>query len=133
MTKLPAILSALIVTVLPALAQAKDPAPANTPTYVELSPSFVTNFQAPRIRFIKADIALKVEDASTVDAVHRHTPYIRNNLVMLFNRQSEGSLQSPEGRQYLKEQALQEVISALQAENEPTNVKEVLFTSFIVD
>ena len=41
-----------------------------------------------------------------------------NNLVMLFSRQEEEALNSPEGRQHLKEEALQEVINALQAEIE---------------
>lgn len=102
-------------------------------TYVELAPAFVTNFVAPKIRYLKADVTLKVKGTATADAVNRHVPFIRNNLVMLFSRQEEDALNSPEGRQHLKEEALQEVINALQAESEPTDVQEVLFTSFIVD
>lgn len=102
-------------------------------SYVELAPAFVTNFQAPKIRYLKADVSLKVKGTPTADAVQRNLPYIRHNLVMLFSRQTEESLNSPEGRQHLKDEALQEVISALQAESEPVDVQEVLFTSFIVD
>ncbi|HVK99157.1 MAG TPA: flagellar basal body-associated FliL family protein [Dongiaceae bacterium] len=101
--------------------------------YVELSPAFVTNFVSPKIRYLKADVTLKVKGSATADAVNRHQPFIRNNLVMLFSRQEEEALNSPEGRQHLKEEALQEVINALQAESEPVEVQEVLFTSFIVD
>lgn len=131
MKKLLSILPMLAVISLPA--QAKEEAPAAPQVaYVELAPSFVTNYQSAKIRYLKADVTLKVE-GSTVEAVKRHQPLIRNNLVMLFSRQSEQALQSPEGRQHLKEEARQEVINALQSENEPVDVQEVLFTSFIVD
>lgn len=134
MSKLFAIMSLLTVIAIPATLQAEEDAATKQPvTYLELSPSFVANFQANKIRYLKADVTLKIQDGATAEAVRRHQPYIRNNLVMLFSRQSEESLQSPEGRQHLKEEALQEVINALQAESEPTDVQEVLFTSFIVD
>lgn len=134
------LLSALTLTQL-SHAQAKAEAEAEeggkdegaAVTYVELAPAFVTNFQAPKIRYLKTDITLKVKGSATADAINRHVPYIRNNLVMLFSRQSEESLNSPEGRQHLKEEALQEIISVLQTESEPVDVQEVLFTSFIVD
>ncbi len=133
MSKLLAILPLLSIAALSVSVQAEDTAPVPQVTYVELAPSFVANFQASKIRYLKADVTLKIEDSATADAVRRHQPYIRNNLVMLFSRQTEEGLQSPEGRQHLKEEALQEVLNALQAESEPTLVKEVLFTSFIVD
>lgn len=135
MSKLFAIVSLLTVIAIPTTLQAEEDATTTKQpvTYLELSPSFVANFQANKIRYLKADVTLKIQDGATAEAVRRHQPYIRNNLVMLFSRQSEESLQSPEGRQHLKEEALQEVINALQAESEPTEVQEVLFTSFIVD
>ncbi|MEZ5506603.1 MAG: flagellar basal body-associated FliL family protein [Gammaproteobacteria bacterium] len=133
MSKLFAIVPLLTIAAMPLVAQAEEAAPAAEVSYVELSPAFVANFQASKIRYLKADVTLKIEDSATAEAVRRHQPYIRNNLVMLFSRQTEEGLQSPEGRQHLKEEALQEVLNALQAESEPTMVKEVLFTSFIVD
>ena len=132
MKKLLSLVPILSLIALPALAEDAPPAGSQV-AYVELAPSFVANYQSSKIRYLKADVTLRVEDAGTADAVKRHEPLIRNNLVMLFSRQSEEALQSPEGRQHLKDEALQEVISALQSESEPTEVKEVLFTSFIVD
>ena len=134
MKKLLSILPLMTAIALPSVALTEEAAPTGSQVqYVELSPSFVTNYIAPKIRHLKADVTLKVEGSATADAVNRHQPFIRNNLVLLFSRQSEEALQSPEGRQHLKEEALQEVINALQSESEPTDVKEVLFTSFIVD
>ncbi len=133
MNKLLPLLPLVLLAILPVARAEEAPAPTSGVSYVELSPSFVTNYLSAKIRHLKADVTLKVEGSATADAVMRHQPYIRNNLVMLFSRQSEEALQSPEGRQHLKEEALQEVINALQAESEPADVKEVLFTSFIVD
>lgn len=132
MKKLLSLVPILGMIALPALAE-DAPKASSQVAYVELAPSFVANYQSSKIRYLKADVTLRVEDAGTADAVKRHEPLIRNNLVMLFSRQNEEALQSPEGRQHLKDEALQEVISALQSESEPTEVKEVLFTSFIVD
>lgn len=129
------LLTAIIVSN-PLLASAsKEEGDPNAPavSYVELAPSFVANYQAAKIRYLKADVTLKVMNAGTADAVLRHQPLIRNNLVMLFSRQTEESLASPEGRQHLKEEALQEVVKALESEKEPVDISEVLFTTFILD
>lgn len=101
--------------------------------YVELTPSFITNYQAHRMGYLKADVTLMVKDQATADAIDRHGPVIRDNLVMLLSRQEEQVLNTSEGKQHLKEEALQEVIAALQAEGEPADVADVLFTSFLVD
>lgn len=130
---IPVLVAMALVSPVLASGASKEEADPEGITYVELAPAFVTNFVAPKIRYLKADVTLKVKGTATADAVNRHVPFIRNNLVMLFSRQEEEALNSPEGRQHLKEEALQEVINALQAESEPTDVQEVLFTSFIVD
>ena len=133
--KLLPLLALLTLSTLLHAEEAKEPAKAGDSDveYVELSPAFVTNFQSRRIRYLKADVTLQVKDKATAEAVSRNEPLIRNNLVMLFSRQTEEDLNSPEGRQHLKDEALQEVLNALQSENEPTDVQEVLFTSFIID
>lgn len=101
--------------------------------YVELRPPFVTNYQSRKMGYLKADVTLKVKGDATAEAVGRHQPAIRHNLVMLFSSQSEEALSTQEGKQMLKENALNEVVNALQNEGEPTQVEEILFTSFIVD
>ena len=101
--------------------------------YVELKPSFVANYQARKIRYLKADVTLQVEGSATAEAIARHKPVIRHNLVMLFSRQIEEQINTMEGKLQLKEDALREVISALEMESEPSGVKDILFTSFILD
>ncbi len=127
------IFSFLLPFSLQAEEDAEGEAPAEEVIYVELKPSFVTNYQARKIRYLKADITLKVSNGATAEAVSRHTQPIRHNLVMLFSRQLEEELGTMEGKQKLKEDAMQEVIQALEMEGEPADIQDILFTSFIVD
>ena len=106
---------------------------ASAVQYVPLKPAIITNYQSKKLSYIKAEITLQVTGNPTVEAIDRHRPYIRHNLVMLFSRQEEASLTSPDGKAQLKEDALAAVISALDSENEPTDIEAILFTSFIVE
>lgn len=101
--------------------------------YVAMEPSFVTNFTDEKIRYIRTDISIKVKGESTKEAIMTHTFAIRHHLVMLLNRQTEENLRSVEGRTQLAQDATAEVISVLQAEDNPTDVEEVLFTSFVIN
>ena len=101
--------------------------------YVPLKPAIITNYQSKKLSYIKAEITLQVTGNTTAEAIERHLPYIRHNLVMLFSRQEEASLASAEGKARLKEDALAAVVSVLDSENEPTDIEAILFTSFIVE
>ncbi|MAR91418.1 MAG: flagellar basal body-associated FliL family protein [Pseudomonadota bacterium] len=116
-----------------ALGEEETAVPGNDTVYVELKPSFVTNYQARRMGYLKADVTLQVKGEQTAEAVSRHRQSIRHQLVMLFSRQQQDSLNTLEGKQMLKEAALTEVVQALEVEGEPAQVEDILFTSFIVD
>lgn len=108
-------------------------APLENVVYVELKPAFVTNYQSRKMGYLKADVTLKVKGDQTAAAVGRHQTALRHHLVMLFSAQTEEALNTMEGKQLLKETALSEVVNALQSEGEPSEVQDILFTSFIVD
>lgn len=101
--------------------------------YVAMEPSFVTNFTDEKIRYIRTDVSIKVKGEKTKEAIMAHTYAIRHHLVMLLNRQTEENLRSVEGRTQLAQDATAEVISVLQSEDNPTDVEEVLFTSFVIN
>ncbi len=134
MKKLALMTCCLFLIPLPGWAEDEVPQEAqDSVVYVELKPAFVTNYEARKIGYLKADVTLKVKGQPTADAVDRHGPFIRHNLVMLFSRQNEEALNSSEGKLQLKQDALQEIVSALESEGEPSAVEDILFTSFIVD
>jgi len=112
---------------------AEDEESSDDVLYVPLKPAIITNYQSKRLSYVKADITLQVRGNPTAEAIDRHLPSIRHNLVMLFSRQEEDNLATMEGKTKLKEDSLTEVVSALEAEGEPTDIDAILFTSFIVE
>jgi flagellar FliL protein len=110
------------------------PSPAGTEIqYVEITPTFVTNYQSPKLRYIKADVTVVVTDTLAAEAIGRHQPLIRHHLIMLFSRQIEDTLATPEGRNQLKLDAMQEIVRVLESEQESTAVKDLLFTGFNIE
>jgi len=123
----------LITMIASPLLLAEDGEGSDDVLYVPLQPAIITNYQSKRLSYVKADITLQVRGNPTAEAIDRHLPSIRHNLVMLFSRQEEDNLATMEGKTKLKEDSLTEVISALEAEGEATDIDAILFTSFIVE
>lgn len=101
--------------------------------YVELDPSFVTNFTDDKIRYLRTDVSVKVSSEKTKAAIRDHLFAIRHHMVMLLNRQTEQDLRSVEGRLQLQKDAASEMIAVLESEHTATDVDEVLFTSFVIE
>ncbi len=133
---------ATVTTLLGALAagtlQAEEAAPAEPAAdtrYVELKPTFVTNFgptTTPRLMYIKTDVALRVLGAEGEKAAEHHLPALRNALVLLLSKQSESAVITGEAREYVREQALAELQEILVAEEGEALIEDLLFTNFIV-
>lgn len=101
--------------------------------YIPLKPPFVVNYGGPgRLRFLKADITVRLQDAAAASSLRHHMPYVRNNLVMLFSAQSEESLHSQEGKELLRQEALAEVRNVLQQEDRQGGVVDLFFNTILV-
>ena len=118
------------------------PAPA---IYFDMAPNFTINFNVNgRQRYLQAAITLLHRDPALDSLLKLHMPAIRNGLVMLFSGKSFEELQTNEGKEKLKTEAL-EIINnqlvkeqeALAAANEDetkpvAKVEQVLFTNFVM-
>ncbi|XOV83953.1 MAG: flagellar basal body-associated FliL family protein [bacterium] len=103
--------------------------------YVELKPSFVTNFgvsDSGRLRYIKADVTVRVSNKEAEYAARYHLPALRNSLVMLLSRQDESTVSSSSGRETIKVEALQELREILEREEGEGHIDDVMFTNFVV-
>ena len=101
----------------------------NKVNYVSIYPPLVGNYDATgRLRYYKADIALRVVGSSAAEAVKRHDPLIRNQLVMLFAQQTEEVLSSLEGKEQLRREALRQLRDLLSLETGKPLVEDLLFT-----
>lgn len=103
--------------------------------YVELKPSFVTNFgvsDSGRLRYIKADVTVRVSNKEAEYAARYHLPALRNSLVMLLSRQDESTVSSSSGRETIKVEALAEMRDILEREEGEGFIDDVMFTNFVV-
>lgn len=132
-------LSRLIAVVIPLMVvaavtvRAEDEVTPETTTYIPLAPPFVVNYGGVgRLKYLKAEISVRVDDAATAKAVRHHMPLIRNNLVMLFSRQSEEDVKTQEGKERLRQNALAEINALIAAEDGTSAVVDLFFNNLII-
>ncbi|MCP5357127.1 MAG: flagellar basal body-associated FliL family protein [Pseudomonadales bacterium] len=102
--------------------------------YVELSPSFVTNYDGGgRLRYLKVDVTVRTKRPAD-ELLRHHMPYIRNQLIELFSSQLEENLTSTEGKEHLREEALERIREAIDfvEGSGSTDILEVYFTSYVI-
>jgi len=130
------VLSALLLSLslcLPAWAdEAKKDAPQTY--YHNLVPALIGNLAdtGKRLRFFKADVALRVSGSEAEARVKHHEPLIRHQLVLLFSAQTSDTINAPEGRETLRQEALAQVQQAISAEEGSPVVEDLLFNNLII-
>lgn len=102
--------------------------------YMELKPPLITNYGGPGpTHFLKAEITLRVgKTPETREVIAHHMPRIRHELIMLLSRQNETDLESMEGKEKLRQDALGTIQKFLEAETGKKNVEDLLFTNFVI-
>lgn len=130
-------LSLCLALVLPAVALAsdggEDEKAAPTTAYYNLTPALVGNFgSGPKLKYYKADIALRVSGSKAREKVEHHEPLIRNQLVMLFAQQSEANMADEAAKEQLRQDALKQVQDVLSQEEGKPTVDDLLFNNLIV-
>lgn len=106
---------------------------AKTIQYYAFDPAFVVNFQAQdTIRFLQVKVEVMARDAKVIEAVERHMPVIRNNLVVLFSSQDFTAISTRVGKERLRAQTLAEIQKVLKETTGQPGVEAVYFTSFVM-
>jgi len=102
--------------------------------YVSLDPAFVVNFQdkSNKTKFLKAELNVVTLDDEVPDAIVKHMPAIRNNLVMLFSRQIYEDLLPNDGKEALRAEALSEVQAVMEKQIGKPGIEDLFFTSFVI-
>lgn len=100
-----------------------------------MKPAFVTNYGTPgkkKLKYVKADISLRVTSKDAADAVEAHMPYLRNEVVLLLSSQSESTMSDPIGQDTVRKLALEAVNKVLSVEaGKGVEVDDLLFTNFV--
>ncbi|MFI8746094.1 flagellar basal body-associated protein FliL [Pseudomonas sp. NPDC077186] len=131
------LMSALLLSLslcLPALAEEAQKEEAPQTLYYNLVPALIGNLGdgGNRLKFFKADVALRVSGAEAEARIKHHDPLIRHQLVLLFSAQTSETINAPDGREKLRQQALTQVQQALEAEEGKPVVEDLLFNNLII-
>lgn len=115
--------------------------------YFDMAPNFTINFNVNgRQRYLQAAITLLHRDPALNELLKLHMPAIRNGLVMLLSGKNFEELQTHEGKEKLKTEALEIINNQLKKEQEAlidpseddgdkkpvSAVEQVLFTNFVM-
>lgn len=101
--------------------------------YFTMSKPFIVDFpKGSAARLVQVTVALQVEGEEPVEALKKHEPMIRNNLLMLINSQDPGELQTSDGKEKLRQAMLGEVNAVLKKMADDEQVQEVFFTAFVM-
>lgn len=123
------------------------PEPGTPPTFLPLD-SMVANLADPGgNRVVQLGITLQIQDAKTSDAIKVYMPSIRNGILLLVSQHTADEILSPEGKEKLAQEIIEEVSGVMGYEIEdhadtgtkkkrrrapPSPLQGVLFSSFIV-
>lgn len=126
-------LTICLVLIVP-LSWAQDEETPAGSIYIPLTEPLVVNYGGPgRLKYLRAELALRVDNAQHAALVRHHMPLIRANLVMLFSRQKDEDVNSQQGREQLRQLALEETNALLRAEEgEQHVIANLLFNNFVV-
>ncbi len=101
--------------------------------YYAMDPPFIVNFEIPApVRFLQVTVEVMAHEQSAIDAVQKHMPVIRNNLMMLFSGQDYQVIRTREGKEALRARTLTEIQSILKQRTGKSGIEAVYFTSFVM-
>lgn len=116
-----------------AKAKSKAKAEKRVPLYYAMEPAFVVNYQdLQALRFLQVGVQVMAYSQADLDALKANEPLARNALVMLFSGQTYDALISREGKEKLREEALQELRKVIAEHASKDSLQAVYFTSFVM-
>lgn len=99
--------------------------------YHALKPSFVSNLTGGP-RYIRCDIQLMTEHAADIPKIKLHTPALRHGILMLIGGKDGTRLKTSDGKEELRQAALESVRTQLQELTGKHIVKDLYFTAYYV-
>ena len=124
---------ALLVPTATAASKEKAPAVVAGPQYVYLQPAFTVNFgSAGRLKYLRTEIAVKVNSTEAAAKVNANMPYLRSDLILLLSGLETDGVNTPQGREFMRKQALDKLRGRLQELTEEPCIEELYFSNFVV-
>jgi flagellar FliL protein len=110
---------------------AKDEQAPKDIGYYALKPSFVSNLTGGP-KYIRCDVQLMTAQASEISKIELHTPALRHGILMLIGGRDGKQLKTREGKEELRQEALETVRGQLEQLTGNTIVDDLYFTAYYV-
>lgn len=120
--KLGVILAVVTAGLIPSLASASGGGDTfkEGVNYIAIKPPLVVNYGGPgRVKYIKAELSLRTEDAHAAAEVTHHMPLIRDTLIMLISSVTDEQMANAEGKEKMRVEALAKINEALEKVTNP--------------
>jgi flagellar FliL protein len=92
--------------------------------YISIKPPLVVNYGGPgRVKYIKAELSLRTEDAHSAQEVTHHMPLIRDTLIMLISSVTDEQMASGEGKEKMRVEALAKINEVLEKAINPEGAR----------
>ena len=101
--------------------------------YETLNPPFVVNFEDKNyVRFLQVSVDVMTESQPAIENVKKHMPVIRNNIVLILGEVTYADISTREGKEGLRTRILEDIQKVLKKRAGDESVKELFFTSFVM-
>jgi flagellar protein FliL len=105
---------------------------AGPPVYVPVEP-FTVNLQPEEgEQYLQLAFTLQVGDAEQSEVIKNNMPKVRSRILLLLSSKKASEINTPEGKQALSKEILEQVNQPFEEHGDEQEVSEVLFTSFII-
>lgn len=102
------------------------------PAYLQFETFTVNLLPDPDEKFLQLDLTIEAKDAALVEKLKAQMPLMRNRVLMLLTSKKASDIATPEGKTQLSEELLAELKKPLKKGGKSLKVKQVLFTSFVI-
>jgi len=101
-------------------------------TYSNINPPFLVTFNVEgRQRYMQLSITVSSRDASSLDALEHHMPFIRSKVISAYSGLDFASIQTEEGKEALRLQTVNVINEVLEGEG-ATTIENIFFTNFVL-
>lgn len=109
-----------------------EPIVVNT-TYVDIPQPILVNIPGTsKPRMVKMTISFSVTNPELAEKVKKHLPLLRSEILVFTATQDADVLMTPEGQAVFRQQMLEKLQAAMEAEEQAKLIDRVLFTSFVM-
>ena len=102
------------------------------PVYVPVE-AFTVNLQPEEgEQYLQLAFTLQLSDAEQSELIKNNMPKVRSRILLLLSSKRASEINTPEGKQQLSKEILEQVNLPFEENGDEQEVSEVLFTSFII-